>query len=104
MTTIHWKHGVSGPFETATNRSTNTVPGVNDDVIIDAPGTYTVTVSASHAIRSLRTASTATLAISRGAFSIVHGTGAGANAGAISVGNGAALKIGGLFDNSGQIG
>jgi phospholipase/lecithinase/hemolysin len=103
MTTIHWKHGASGPFETATNWSTNTVPGVNDDVIIGAPGTYTVTVSESHVIRSLRTASTATLAISRGTFSIVHGTGAGANAGAISVGNGAALKIGGLFDNSGQI-
>jgi hypothetical protein len=103
MATIHWRTGISGAFTTAFDWSTNTVPTAGDDVAIDAAGTYTVTVSASRTIRSLRTVSTATLAVTGGTFTITNGTGTGANPGTISVTNGAALAIGGTFDNSGRI-
>jgi hypothetical protein len=43
MAIAHWKHGISDLFEVAGDWSTNTVPGANDDVAIDAAGTYTVT-------------------------------------------------------------
>ena len=94
MTTVFWKHGISGQFDTAADWSTNTVPTVNDDVIIGVPGTYAVTVSTNHVIRSLRTVNTATLAVTGGRFAIAQGTGTGFNAGTISIGNGAALQIG----------
>ena len=103
MPKIHWTHGIDGSFFTAADWSTHTVPGANDDVFIDATGTYTVTVSATHTIRTLETASTATLAITAGKFTITNGTGTGTNAGTISVGNGAALAIGGAFNNSGRV-
>ena len=103
MTTVHWRLGVSGSFNTAFDWSPIGVPTANDDVAISAAGTYTVTVSSNHTIRSLRTVKTATLAVTHGTFVITHGTGTGANAGTISVANGAALEIGGTFDNSGKI-
>ncbi len=103
MTTFHWRSGISGSFNTASDWNPVGVPTANDDVAIDAAGTYTVTASSNHTIRSLRTAKTATLAVAHGTLAITHGTGTGANAGTISVGNGAALEIGGTFDNSGRI-
>jgi phospholipase/lecithinase/hemolysin len=109
MTTVFWKHGISGQFDTAADWSTNTVPTANDDVIIGIPGTYAVTVSTNHVIRSLRTVNTATLAVTGGRFAIAQGTGTGFNAGTISIGNGAALQIGTIlrsnvtFRNSGKI-
>ncbi len=103
MPKIHWKQGSSGQFNTASNWSTNTVPGANDNVFIDATGTYTVTVSTNHTIRTLDMVSTATLAITGGKFTITNGTRTGTNAGTISVGVGAALAIGGAFNNSGRI-
>jgi hypothetical protein len=103
MATIHWRRGISGLFSDPFDWSTTTVPTAGDDVGIDAAGTYTVTVSASRTIRSLRTVSTATLAVTAGTFTITNGTGTGANAGTISVANGAALAIGSTFDNSGRI-
>jgi phospholipase/lecithinase/hemolysin len=103
MATIHWRTGISGAFTNALDWSTNTVPGAGDDVAIDATGTYTVTVSASRTIRTLKTVSTATLAVTGGTFTITNGTGAGANAGTIRVSNGANLAIGGTFDNSGKV-
>lgn len=42
MTAIHWKSGISGFFDNASNWSTGTVPGSWDDALIDASGTYTV--------------------------------------------------------------
>jgi GDSL-like Lipase/Acylhydrolase len=103
MTAIHWKSAISGLFTTATDWIPGQVPTASDDVFITAVGTYTVTSSASRTVKTLTTASTATLAIAKGTFSITNGTGAGANAGTISVGDAAALAIGGQFKNAGEI-
>jgi hypothetical protein len=103
MTTFHWRSGISGSFNTAFDWNPVGVPTANDDVVIDEVGTYTVTVSSNHTIKSIRTVKTATLAVTHGTLAITHGTGTGANAGTISVGNGAALETGGAFDNSGRI-
>ncbi len=45
MAAIFWNTGVSGFWNTASDWSSNTVPGSNDDVTINAAGTYTVTIS-----------------------------------------------------------
>ncbi len=103
MANIHWRLGISGAFETARDWSTNTIPGANDNVAITAAGTYTVTVKASHTIKSLSTIGTATLAVTSGRLTITGGTGTGANAGAITIGNGAAVETGGTFKNTGKI-
>jgi hypothetical protein len=103
MANIHWRLGINGSFETAHDWSTNTVPGANDNVAIIAPGTYRVTVSTSHTIKSLSTTGSATLAVMSGRLTITGGTGTGANAGTIVVGNGAALETGGTFNNTGKI-
>lgn len=105
MTTIDWKRGISGQFSNAADWSTNTVPNANDDVAIDARGTYTVTVGADATIKSLTTVGTATLAITGGhRLDITNGTtGTGASAGTISVADAAALEFGGAFQNTGNI-
>ena len=64
---------------------------------------YTVTSTANETIAELNTVSTATLAIAGSTFTITNGTGAGVQAGTISVANGATLVITGTFDNSGTI-
>jgi len=53
MATIQWASGVSGHWETAADWSGGTVPGAGDDVIIDAPGTYGVTIKTREAADSL---------------------------------------------------
>jgi phospholipase/lecithinase/hemolysin len=100
MAIIHWKHGISGTFETAFDWSSNTVPGVNDNVAVNAPGTYTVTATKSHTIKTLVTSKTVTLDVTSGTFAITGGT---ANAGTITIGNGAAVETGGTLDNTGRI-
>jgi hypothetical protein len=42
---LHWINPAGGDWSDASNWATGTVPGPNDDVFIDAPGTYTVTLS-----------------------------------------------------------
>src|SRR5262249_54290425 len=95
--------GIDGNFNTAIDWSTGTVPTANDDVVISPTGTYTVTVSTNHTIRSLSTASGATVAVTARNFTITHGTGAGASFGTIDIGNVAALTCGGTFNNRGKI-
>src|SRR5207237_3488778 len=55
MVAIRWASGISGLWTQATNWSTGTVPTGNDDVTIDAAGSYTVNVDQpnSAAARSL---------------------------------------------------
>jgi hypothetical protein len=108
MTAIHWKSAISGLFTTAADWIPGQVPTAADDVFITAPGTYTVTSSASRTVHTLTTASTVTLAIAKGTFTISdtaapRSTGVSANAGTISVGDAAALAIGGNFNNAGKI-
>jgi hypothetical protein len=52
MATVHWS-GVSGDWSTASDWSTDTVPGPSDKAVIAAPGSYTVTVSTSEAVGSV---------------------------------------------------
>lgn len=77
-TTITWDGGGGDlAWQTAANWSGNTLPGPNDDVVINIPGTATVTSSASVAIRSLQCSND--LALTAGTFqvgggsSVVHG-------------------------------
>jgi hypothetical protein len=104
MATIHWKHGVSGDFAIAANWNPASVPGASDTAAIDAAGTYTVGSNADESINSLTTIATATLAINGDViFEATNGTGAGANAGTIAVGDRAALIFGGTVRNTGKI-
>jgi hypothetical protein len=106
MTTpVHWLHQVTGSFTNASDWSTGAVPGSADDAILDASGNtaYTVTSSVSETVASIQTASTATLAITGGVFDVTGGTGAGKNAGEVTLSSGATLEVGGTFDNTGSI-
>ena len=38
MTAIQWNAGINGTFDTASDWSTATIPGLNDDALIDASG------------------------------------------------------------------
>ncbi|MFL6248501.1 MAG: beta strand repeat-containing protein [Thermoanaerobaculia bacterium] len=49
---VHWIAG-SGSWETAANWDTGSLPGPNDNAIIDAPGTYAVTLSSGQTVKSL---------------------------------------------------
>ncbi|MGD1083023.1 MAG: hypothetical protein ABR881_32315 [Candidatus Sulfotelmatobacter sp.] len=65
---IYWKSGISGSFQTAADWSTGTVPGPFDQVFIQAPGHYIV-AAGSDTIASLSTSTGATLDVSgTGAF------------------------------------
>ncbi len=101
---IHWKHGVSGDFAIAANWNPASVPGASDAAALDATGTYTVASNADETISSLTTIATATLAINGDViFEVTNGTGAGANAGTIAVGDRAELILGGIVKNTGKI-
>ncbi len=50
--TVAWAAAISGDWNTATNWSPARVPGTNDLALINAPGNYTVTVSANAAVRA----------------------------------------------------
>jgi hypothetical protein len=69
MTTIFWKNGVNGDFGTASNWSTDTVPGGSDDAVINAPGTYTVTSLTSRSIAGLTVGLGVTFDVKAGFFS-----------------------------------
>src|SRR5262249_43485721 len=60
--TVFWQGG-SGNWNDATHWSTGAVPGVDADVVIDVPGSVTVTVSAgSPQVRSVRARNDLTIA------------------------------------------
>jgi hypothetical protein len=105
MSEIHWLSDVSAPFATAADWTGRVIPGASDDAILDAAGAgrYTVTASVSHTVGSIQTAATATLAIAGGVFTAGIGTGSGANAGAIAIDNGGALRFAGTLDNTGTV-
>ncbi|MGI8841781.1 MAG: beta strand repeat-containing protein [Caulobacteraceae bacterium] len=103
-TQAHWLNPVSGSFQTGANWSGGAAPGSGSDAILDAAGStrYTVTASADQTVASLQTAATATLTAS-GAFTATGGTGAGVNAGQITIANDAVFTVGGAFDNTGLV-
>ncbi len=102
MTTINWIGG-DGDWNTAGNWSTNTVPSSSDDAVIDAPGTYTVTITASISAGSI-------VIYNDGATLSISGSGVTAsvtndvtNAGNLTLQDGAALTTYGDFANSGGV-
>ncbi len=108
--TDSWSVGSSGDFATGSNWkplspwSSGIAPGPAINAQITASGIYTVTSSSDAYVNSLATATGVTLAINDGTFSIMNGTGTGANAGTIAVADGASLSVGGTFKNTGTIG
>lgn len=91
VATIHWKTAVSGSFNGAANWDTATVPGANDDALIDASGTYIVTSASKSTVNSLSTIATATLSMIANAFTLAHDC---TNAGALTVAAPATLLTG----------
>ncbi len=90
----HWVGG-SGNFNTAADWSPKGIPGATDDVVIDAPGTYTVTASTDETVNSLAMAPGAVLVLSAGTFTASNGYVTGALAGSVSMDAGAVLAMGG---------
>jgi len=101
-TNIHWTSQISGNFPVSNDWTPHVTPGAADAAILDAPGStaYIVIASANETVASVQTASTARLAITGGVFTITNGTGAGSNAGQVSVTQNGTLDIGGVFANS----
>jgi hypothetical protein len=103
MAQIKWLNGSNGDFATASNWSTDTVPGPSDVAAINAKGTYTVTSSIPETVLALTTSSTATLDLTtQGPFTAITGTGTGANARTINVGF-VRFIVGGTDTNTGTI-
>jgi len=109
---VHWIAG-TGSWETAANWSPAIVPGIADNAIIDASGTYTVTINSNASVKSLQvgtgTTGTQTLDIAAvnsltiGNSSTVMSTGILALNGNGFAGSGP-LDVFGTFDwNSGTI-
>jgi hypothetical protein len=108
MADIHWLNPVSGDFNTGTNWSGGTVPGVSDNVVLGALGgtPYTVTDgSAGNQVHTLQVAANATLNIGVSVyqqtnFQALYG---GGNAGMIDVVAGDIVLANASFSNSGVI-
>jgi hypothetical protein len=104
MATIHWTNGAGGSWTTAANWDLNQVPTSADDAVIDAAGTYTVTISTGAAANSLATTAGVTVEVQpTDSLTLTNGSGTGANAGTIQIDNSAAFDLGGTVTNSGQI-
>jgi len=102
INTHEWTKAVSANWSTTADWSSPAgVPESHDLVVLDAVGTYTVTVTASETIAELNTIATATLAIADGTFTITGGTGTGVQAGTVSIAKGATLYLSGDVINSG---
>jgi hypothetical protein len=102
MAIIYWTNVVGGDFGTATNWSTDTVPGASDQARIDDGSG--ATVSADETVLSLATNTGGSLAINGGeSFTMLEGTGIGANVGTIYLFDNAKMVAGGTIDNTGYI-
>jgi hypothetical protein len=105
MAQIDWKNTAGGDFNTGSNWSGGVVPGPADDAIINAAtkSGYTVSASVSDTVNSIQTIALTTLAINGGTFTASSGSGTGANAGTIAVGNNTAFDAGGTLSNTGKV-
>src|SRR5471032_328256 len=98
-TMAHWVTAKDGNFNTKNDWNPKRVPVYNaqhkDDAILDAVGgAYTVTTTTNEDVKTIQTASNATLSLTGvTTFVVQNGTGtskdAGANAGSILIGDGA---------------
>jgi hypothetical protein len=96
MAIVHWTNGNGGDWNTDTNWDTQQAPGSNDDVFIDAAGSYTVTVSSPGSANSLTIASGETVEI-QSALTVVNGL---SNAGTVQIDDATTLSLGGSVTNS----
>lgn len=109
MTTTTWINTAGGNFDTAANWNNGVPSSFSDTALITATGTYTVAVSQPDEVGTLQMAKGATLDIHpTWSFDIATGTGKGALAGTIDVGNLGELDIGTdaantTFNNTGAI-
>ena len=102
INTDYWNKAVSANWGTTADWSSPAgVPASFDLAVLNASAT--VTSAANETIAELNTISKAKLAIADGTFAITNGTGAGVQAGTISMANGTTLEIGGTFANSGTL-
>jgi hypothetical protein len=53
MATLHWLNGAGGSWDVATNWDLGSVPLASDIALIDAPGVYSVAITAADAVQSL---------------------------------------------------
>ncbi|MBA3812639.1 MAG: hypothetical protein H0X27_13550 [Caulobacteraceae bacterium] len=68
MKPIHWINSAGGDFQDGGDWSGAAVPGARNRAVIDAPGTYTVTLSSAVAVKSLiLNDSGATMSLDQGA-------------------------------------
>jgi hypothetical protein len=101
MSAFHWKNAANGSFNTASAWIPSGVPGAADTAVIDAVGTYTVSITSNNEVTELDTINTATLAITAGVFQVDL---IANNYGSVSVHNGATLKLLSIFPfNAGKI-
>src|ERR1700722_11005282 len=107
MSQVNWKAAVNGGFTTGGNWDTGTAPVPGDDVAINTPGGYIVSLTASVTVGSITIADgSADLSIANpgGTDSV---TGNFTNAGRVDVdsdsGGGATLSVTGTLTNSSQL-
>ena len=107
MATIKWIAG-NGSWTTASDWSPATVPGSSDDAVIDASGSYTVTLGVPITVNSIAISdSSATLSVNdSGQTETVQGS--LTNSGSLNIdtgGNssGTKLSVGGDLSNSGTV-
>ena len=105
VNTDDWKVGKSGVFGAGSNWSLSAAPTSVQEAVISVGGTYTVSGITDTTVAALDIADkTATLLItSSSTFTATSGTDADANAGNITVQNGATFEAGGTFTNSGTL-
>ena len=98
-----WRRGTSANWSNTADWNSG-LPVSSDLVVLNAARrNYTVTSSADETIAELNTGRRATLSIASGIFIITNGTGAGVQAGTVSIASGATLEIDGVFNNTGTI-
>ncbi len=106
MALINWATAISGQFNDAADWKGGVVPGASDDASMQATGpAYTVTAAnLDLTVSSFQTGANTILAL-RGntVFRATNGTGGGANAGTIAIGDFAEFAIGGSLNNTGSI-
>lgn len=109
---VYWKAAITGNFEDPANWSDGVVPGAADRVSLLGSTPYSVTISSEQSVLTLETSATTTLNIEgfHGGndviFSIIAGTGAGANAGTINLlgaGGEPFFNLAGKFQNTGSM-
>jgi len=98
----NWKAGKIGDWSTTSNWTSGN-PGPTTQATILSGGMVSSTAADNPTVGSIATSKGATLDVTGGTFTATLGTGIGVNAGAIVIGNGATLTLGGRFVNSGSV-